>query len=153
MIYIKISSVAPVLHYRYNQWKKISSTYSGKIIIRQYPDSESTSPEYIPTLYCEFVEQKNIHTFLSCLTLPETTPRNSYTGDEISSHFNTVVVLWPMYIAIVFNSQFSTRKKSTKQNKNHILDGVMVSVFTSIVVNHIEGSSQRLYNWYLLYFC
>jgi hypothetical protein len=50
---------------RYNQWKKISSTYSGKIIIRQYPDSESTSPEYISTLYCEFVEQKNIHTFFS----------------------------------------------------------------------------------------
>jgi hypothetical protein len=67
--------------------------------------------KYIPTLYCEFVEQKNIHTFLSCLTLPETTPRNSYTGDETSSHVNTAVVLWPMYITIVFNSQFSTRKK------------------------------------------
>jgi hypothetical protein len=58
------------------------------------------------------------------LTLPETTPRNSNTGDETSSHFNTAVVLWPMYIAIVFYSQFSTRKKKA-QNKIKITSSMV----------------------------
>ena len=120
MGYIKINNVVPVLQYSHNQCQKTSSTYIGMIIIRQYPDSESTSPDHFTTLYCEFVEKKNIHIFLSCLARPETTPRNSYTRDENASHFNTAVVLGHMYIAIVFYSQFLTPqiKHKTKQ-KSH----------------------------------